>query len=151
MIDVSEFQGVIRWAEVPAGIHHALVRVAYGANGVDAHGYYNLSQARSTGRVAGGYLSLEDGSAAPQVHNLLAHAEPRPGQLRGMIDVEPSKYSAHLSAEQVAGAADAYRALTGHWPILYGTASFLGGLHLPPRLAACPLMMAGYGPDDGSE
>jgi GH25 family lysozyme M1 (1,4-beta-N-acetylmuramidase) len=149
MIDVSQYQGHIEWPAVPRSMR-ALVRVTYGTTGIDSLGHANLTAARGTRHQAGGYHFLEDGSPTAEMENFLSHFTPQVGGLRGMIDVEPSAYS-HPTSERVIGAVEAYRAHTGHDPIVYGTAEVLASLHLPPSLARCPLMLAGYGPNDGKQ
>jgi lysozyme len=150
MIDVSEFQNAVTWRSVPAGTR-TLVRMTYGATGVDARGAQNLAAARASGLPVGGYHFLENGDGAGEVAHFLAHFTPRPGALRGMIDVERSPYSDPTKARVVAAIAE-YLRRTGHHPIVYGTHDVLAALELPVEYAAsCPLMLAGYGPDNGQQ
>ena len=148
MIDVSQFNGRITWSNVSHRLR-VLVRVTYGAGGVDTLGRFNLAASRA-GHRTGAYHFLEDGDGAAEVENFLAHFTPVPGGLRGMIDVEPSAYS-HPTTERVVAAVQAYREHTGHDPIVYGTHDVLSALHLPASIGSCPLMLAGYGPNDGAE
>lgn len=148
MIDVSQFNGQIRWGSVPHGTK-TLVRVSFGAEGVDTKGRANLAGARMVG-PAGGYHFLEDADATAEIGNFWAHFKPRPGELRGMIDVEPSAYS-HPTSSRVIAAVDEYLKLSGHDPILYLRRDTADALALPPRLARCPLMFADWGPNDGLE
>lgn len=148
MIDVSEFQGSIAWADVPQV--RVLVRVTYGSTGVDARGAENLAAARARGLEVGGYMFLEDSDPAAEVDHFLAHFTPRAGGLRGMIDVERSQYS-HPTAARVIAAVARYRELTGHRPIIYGSTDVLSSLHLTPAIGECPLDVANYGPNDGQE
>lgn len=148
MIDVSQFNGSIAWGKVPKG-ERVLVRTSYGETGLDSHGAANLAGAEAAGGlVVGAYHFLEDGDPTREVAHFLSTFHPKPGGLRGMIDVEPSQYS-HPTLERVVGAVAAYRAGAGHDPIIYGTHDVLAALHLPASVASCPLMLAGYGPNDG--
>jgi GH25 family lysozyme M1 (1,4-beta-N-acetylmuramidase) len=149
MIDVSQFNGQIRWGNVPRATR-TLIRVTFGEGGVDTLGARNLSGARGAGLPTGGYHFLEDGTGALEIANFLHHFDPRPGGLRGMIDVEPSAYS-HPTAGRVLAAITAYRGMAGHDPIVYGTHDVLAALALPESIRSCPLMLAGYGPNDGLE
>lgn len=149
MIDVSEFNGHIAWSQVPTA-YHALVRVTYGTTGIDKLGAVNLAEARATRPAVGAYHFAENGDPANEIAHFLTHFQPRPGGLRGMLDFEPSAYSTPTQA-RVLAAIETYRHRAGHDPIVYGTASVLAALRLPTSVATCPLMLAGYGPNDGRE
>jgi len=148
MIDVSQFQGSINWRSVTPS--RVLIRVTVGSLGIDAFARANLAGAHDTGKVYGGYHFLEDSNPEVQIDHFLSVWRPSPGNIRGMIDVEPSAFS-HPSLSITIGAYRRYKDRTGHYPILYGNSGVLAELHLPADAAKCPLMVADFGVDDGKE
>jgi GH25 family lysozyme M1 (1,4-beta-N-acetylmuramidase) len=146
-IDVSEFQGGINWPIVP--VQRVWIRCTMGTAGVDAQVHNNLSGAEHNHFVYGGYHFLENSNPAVQIEHFLSVWHPTTG-LRGMVDVESSAFS-NPTHDLVVGAVQEYQKLTGHYPILYGGTDTLAALALPSWIVKCPLMIADYGPNDGSE
>lgn len=151
MIDVSEFQGLIAWGAMPKATR-ALIRVSYGSSGVDKGGARNVSAALSAGLRVGPYHFLEDADPEAEIAHFFGCMNGRlhDFELRGMIDVEPSEFS-HPSSSHVQAAIDAYHTRADYWPTVYGNTGVLAALNLPAKYAACPLIVADYGPNDGRE
>lgn len=148
MLDVSEFQGGINWTVLhPEKI---LIRLTMGSAGVDAQAINNLKGARERKFIFGGYHFLENSDPKAQVEHFLGVWHPVAGGLRGMLDCERSPFS-HPTKNLLTEAVTVYRGATGHYPIVYGNSGDLGNLDLPEWMAKCPLMLADYGPNDGSE
>lgn len=147
MIDVSQFQGIIQWSKVPR--ERVLVRVTVGL-GLDSHGAANIHGAHLSGMIFGAYHFLEDMDGSTQADHFLKQFRPAVGNLRGMVDVEPSDFS-HPSKGVTTRFYRRYKDVTGHYPIMYGNSGVLADLHLEADAANCPLMIADYGPNDGAE
>lgn len=149
LIDVSEFQGGINWGILPKQL--VLIRCSMGSAGVDAQAINNLHGAAAHGFTFGGYMFLENSDPMVQVEHFLSIWHPQGVCLRGMIDVETSKFS-NPTHDLVVEAVTEYHKQTGHYPILYGGTDTLRGLALPALFGEkCPLMLADYGPNDGAE
>lgn len=148
MIDVSQFQGGVNWGVLLK--QRVLIRCTFGSDGVDSEAITNLHGAEANGFIYGGYMFLENSDPVVQVKHFLNVWHPVVGGLRGMIDAERSPFSTPTH-NLVAGAIETYHTETGHYPIVYGNSGDLAGLRLPEWAAKCPLMLADFGPDDGSE
>lgn len=148
MIDVSQFQGGINWKVLLK--QRVMIRVTFGSDGVDSEAITNLHGAEANGFVHGGYHFLENSDPVVQVKHFLSVWRPVVGGLRGAIDTERSPFSTPTH-NLVVGAAETYHTETGHFPIIYGNRGDLASLALPDWMAKCPLWIADYGVDDGSE
>lgn len=148
MIDVSQFQGGIDWRIVPK--QRVMVRMTFGASGVDTEAITNLHALNAGSWIYGGYHFLENQDPVVQIKHFLSVWHPVVGGLRGAIDTERSPFSTPTH-NLVVSAVETYHSETGHFPIVYGNRGDLSGLALPEWFVKCPLWLADYGPDDGAE
>ena len=148
MLDVSQFQAGINWKIVPRG--RVQIRVTFGSDGVDSEAIANIHGAEANHFIYGGYHFLENSDPAVQIKHFLSVWHPVVGGMRGAIDTERSPFS-NPTHDLVVVAIQTYHSETGHYPIVYGNSGDLSGLKLPEWAAKCPLWLADYGPDDGSE
>jgi lysozyme len=142
-VDVSEYQGVIDWAEIAAqGIDFAYIKATEGSGSVDPFFARNLPDARAAGLRAGAYHFFSfDSPGLTQAENFIAVVPVLDGLLPPAVDLE--LYGAYLSDPPPADdvwpelqrTLDALEAAYGKKPVLYATGRsydlYLSGREVP--------------------
>lgn len=157
-IDVSKYQGTVRWSAVrQAGVQFVFVRVSDGIDALDERFLEHWQGARASGLLRGAYQYFRPSADALAQARLFMAAVRRlgPGDLPPVLDVETLD---GLPADKVVAQVQKWMthvsSRTGRSPILYTNASTweaLGAPELSGRLlwiarwsTDCPLPLAGF-------
>lgn len=151
-IDVSVFQGLIRWHEVPADVEFVITRVGVVEAGVDANWKTNVRGCRDTGRIWSAYDFLDPKyPVRRQIENLWRALGDENPAIPIALDVEA--WAPGLTAQQIVDAIrearDEVLAVQGRLPMIYSYLNYFQRLGQPLEratdLAASPLWLAWYG------
>lgn len=150
-VDVSAFQGAVRWDEARADIGFALCKATEGVGFTDARFAENYRGIAAAGLVRGTYhfarpdLNGDPREEARYYHATVAAEGIRPGDLAPVLDIEVG--SGDLTSWVLAFLSET-EGLWGRVPLLYSYSSWITThLQLVPQLARFGLWGASYGSD----
>jgi lysozyme len=147
-IDVSHYQGAIRWDEVKAaGYAFAFAKATEGAGVVDPMFAANWNGMQAAGILRGAYhFYRAEQDAAAQAQHFVQTVHMADGDLPPVIDIEVN--DGVVGAPLVSGVQtwlETVEQQTGVRPIIYTAASFWDA-HFPAQFGQYPLWIAHYGP-----
>lgn len=146
-IDVSKWQGNVKWPEVKqAGAAFAFARATYGSGEVDSHFDANWQGMKAAGLARGAYHFFVTADDATQQANLFLRAvgSLAAGDLPPVLDVEAQSGTGGNLVTGVRTWLDIVGQKLGRRPIIYTGPSFWNE-HLTGEFGSYPLWVAEYG------